>query len=96
MTLCIISLVLGFSTVGIADDGAVDPVPEIIETATHDEFAWDWLATLCDRYGPRLSGSEAFDRAAAWAEASLVEAGFDRVWTEPVMVPHWVRGMEWA
>ncbi len=81
----------------VADDSASsNPVSEITSSALADGFAWDWLSTLCDVYGPRLSGSVAYDRAAAWAVESFQEAGFDRVWTEPVMVPHWVRGTEWV
>jgi hypothetical protein len=73
-----------------------DTAAEISEAALADGYAWDWLATLCDVYGPRLTGSAAYDRAAAWAAQSLEEAGFDRVWTEPVTVPRWERGTEWA
>jgi hypothetical protein len=85
-------------SVAVAADERVssNPVAEITSAALADEFAWGWLSTLCDVYGPRLSGSAAYDRAAAWAVSSLGEAGFDRVWTEPVMVPRWVRGVEWA
>ncbi len=96
ITSCIVALIFGLTGAIAADEPVVDPVPEIIETALGDDYAWGWLATLCDRYGPRLSGSQAFDRAAAWAATSFEAAGFDRVWTEPVMVPHWVRGTEWA
>lgn len=78
------------------EDQSKDHVAEIVEAALTDQFAWDWLATLCDVYGPRLTGSPAYDRAATWAERSLEEAGFDRVWTEPVTVPRWERGSEWA
>lgn len=94
-TCCLAVLLLASPAAG-QEIPATDPVTEIIEAALRDEFAWDWLATLCDLYGPRLSGSAAYDRAAAWSAHSLIEASFDRVWTEPVMVPHWVRGIEWA
>jgi carboxypeptidase Q len=83
-------------TAGADEPVSSDPVADIVTSALADDFAWDWLSTLCDVYGPRLTGSAAYDRAAAWAVSSLREAGFDRVWTEPVMVPHWVRGAEWA
>ncbi len=75
---------------------APDVVAEITEAAAADQFAWGWLSTLCDVYGPRLTGSTAYERAASWAFQSLEEAGFDRVWTEPVTVPRWERGAEWA
>ena len=42
--------------------------------------------------GPRLSGSENSAVARAWMQQALVESGCDSVWTESVMVPHWVRG----
>jgi hypothetical protein len=42
--------------------------------------------------GPRLSGSEKSAAALTWLRQALVECGCDSVWTEPVMVPHWVRG----
>jgi len=96
MALCCGVALLVSVTAGADDTVPSDPVAEITSSALEDDFAWDWLSTLCDVYGPRLTGSAAYDRAAAWAVSSLQEAGFDRVWTEPVMVPHWVRGTEWA
>ena len=92
---CVAVLMLTFATFG-QEPVVSDPVAGIAEAASSDDFAWGWLSTLCDVYGPRLSGSAAYDRAAAWAAASLRDAGFDRVWTEPVMVPHWERGAERA
>ena len=35
-------------------------------------------------------------RAVDWAVTTLRAAGFDSVWTEPVTVPVWTRGREWA
>ncbi|HLP31036.1 MAG TPA: PA domain-containing protein, partial [Geothrix sp.] len=58
--------------------------------------AYDDLAWLCDRIGPRLSGSPQLDQAIAWAQARLKAAGLENVHAEPVMVPHWVRGREAA
>jgi len=46
--------------------------------------------------GPRLSGTPAADKAVDWAVAKLNSYGFDRVWTQPVEVPHWERGAESA
>ena len=42
--------------------------------------------------GPRLSGSENSLRAIYWAEEKLKSFGVDKVWLQPVMVPHWERG----
>jgi carboxypeptidase Q len=54
------------------------------------------LAWLCDRIGHRLSGSPQLDQAIGWAQERLKAAGLMNVHTEPVMVPHWVRGHEAA
>jgi len=58
--------------------------------------AYEDLAWLCDRIGPRLSGSPQLDQAIAWAQNRLKAAGLANVHAEPVMVPHWVRGQESA
>jgi len=68
----------------------------IIDFALQDGYAYDKLGELCDTVGPRLTGSDGMRRAIAWAERTMNAAGFDSVWTEPVTVPYWVRGREWA
>ena len=90
--LCVLSPIFGYGS----EKSAPDPISEITTAALSDDFAWTWLSDLCDLAGPRLAGSPAMDRAAAFSVATLEGAGFDRVWTEPVSVPHWVRGSEWA
>jgi hypothetical protein len=52
---------------------------------------YERLATLCDRIGNRLSGSESLLKAVKWSAEEMKEAGFTNVVTPPVMVPHWVR-----
>ncbi len=68
----------------------------IMAAGRADTFALDWLEELCDSIGPRLTGSTEMDAAIEYAVKTMGEAGFDKVWTEPVMVPQWVRGREWA
>ena len=82
------SLWLGAST---ADENASG---RILGAALTDSQAYRKLAYLTDHIGHRLSGSEALERAVAWAVAEFERDGIERVWTEPVMVPHWVRGHE--
>ncbi len=62
-----------------------------VSTALNDWKGYFLLAELC-QIGPRLSGSENSLRAIKWAEEKMNELGFDSVWLQPVMVPHWVRG----
>src|SRR5262249_30284937 len=47
---------------------------------------------LTSRVGPRSAGSPGDARAVAWAVAELQALGLENVHTEPVTVPHWVRG----
>jgi carboxypeptidase Q len=68
----------------------------LIRAATADDFAWRRLAELTDTYGARLSGSDNLTRATAWAVETMIRDGLERVRTEPVMVPRWVRGHESA
>jgi hypothetical protein len=67
----------------------------IIAAARADRGAHAKLVHLADRIGHRLAGSPALDRAIAWATQAMKDDGHD-VRTEPVMVPHWVRGLERA
>ncbi len=73
------------------------PVPERLRTeAFRTNGAYEDLAWLCDRIGHRLSGSPQLDQAIDWAQGRLKAAGLVNVHTEPVLVPHWVRGHESA
>jgi carboxypeptidase Q len=56
--------------------------------------AYERLAWLCDRIGPRLSGSPQAAAAVGWAAATMRKDGLKDVRQEPVMVPHWIRGTE--
>ncbi|MBK9099101.1 MAG: M20/M25/M40 family metallo-hydrolase [bacterium] len=52
---------------------------------------YSYLRELCE-IGPRLSGSEKSMKAINWAYEKMKSLGFDNVWLQPVMVPHWERG----
>jgi carboxypeptidase Q len=68
----------------------------LIDAALADSSAYDRLATLTDRFGPRLSGSKSLEDAIDWVLAQMKSDGLANVRGEPVMVPHWVRGEESA
>ena len=78
----------------IARDYA-EAAAKIIAAARADRAAYAKLAHLTDRIGSRLSGSAALERAIAWAVQAMKDDGHDAR-TEPVTVPHWVRGLERA
>jgi carboxypeptidase Q len=71
-----------------------DAVDKLIAAGLSSDGAYKKLAYLTDHIGPRLSGSENLERAVRWTEEEMRRDGHDRVWTEKVMVPHWVRGVE--
>src|SRR5262249_15012912 len=69
-----------------------DPVLRLVDAGLRRGGADTTRSGLTDRIGRRLSGSDNLTKAIAWTSGELKRAGLDRVWTEPVMVPHWVRG----
>jgi len=87
----------GLALVAISSSWAGDEAAgELIGRALADGRAHARLAWLTDRIGHRLSGSENLERAVAWAAEELRKDGMEKVWTEEVLVPHWVRGLERA
>ncbi|MCR4417538.1 MAG: M20/M25/M40 family metallo-hydrolase [Ignavibacteria bacterium] len=64
---------------------------KIVRSALIERKGYQWLEELC-KIGPRLPGSENSNKAIQWAKQKMEEAGFDSVWLQPVMAPHWVRG----
>lgn len=68
----------------------------IIKAALANNLGFERLTYLTDYYGPRLSGSEVLENGIDWVVQEMEKDGFDRVWTQPVTVPHWVRGKESA
>lgn len=63
----------------------------IVETALKERKGYEYLRELSE-IGPRLSGSENSMKAINWALEKMKSLGFDKVWLQPVMVPHWERG----
>jgi carboxypeptidase Q len=77
-------------------DSYRDAAARIIGAAMSSRFAWDRLALMGDTFGHRLSGSKGLEDAIQWAVAEMKKDGLENVHTEPVKVPHWVRGRESA
>lgn len=71
-------------------------IKQIIEKGMSSDIAWDRLTYMADTFGPRFSGSENLENALDWIVEKMQEDGFDNVWKQPVMVPHWIRGQESA
>jgi carboxypeptidase Q len=72
-----------------------EPATRIITAARADRAAFAKLRELTDTIGHRLSGSPQLEAAIVWAQKTMTADGHP-VKLEPVMVPHWVRGIEQA
>lgn len=82
--------------VGVLTRDYADAARRIVNATLAGNDAHDRLAYLCDSIGHRLSGSPGLEQAIEWALATMRTDGQDNVHPEPVMVPKWVRGDEWA
>ena len=65
----------------------------IRDTAMHSDWAYQRLADLTDKVGPRPAGSAQYSAAAAQVAAAMRALGA-RVTLQPAKVTHWVRGEE--
>ena len=54
--------------------------------------AFDHVSSLVTEVGPRFAGSAEDAAAVRWAVNKLGSLGFERVRSQDVLVPHWVRG----
>ncbi|RME39184.1 MAG: hypothetical protein D6788_05975, partial [Planctomycetota bacterium] len=68
----------------------------IVDSVLAGNDAYDKLEELCLTIGHRLSGSKELEQAIDWAIRRLRRDGAENIRREKVVVPHWVRGEEWA
>lgn len=73
-----------------------DVAGKIIDEAMADATAFETLTYFADRFGHRFSGSESLENSIDWIVSEMKKDGLDNVHTQEVMVPHWVRGKEYA
>ena len=64
------------------------------QAATNSVFGFTRLATMCDTFGPRFTGSKNLEDAIDWCLTEMKKDGFKNVRGEAVKVPRWVRGSE--
>jgi carboxypeptidase Q len=88
------ALALALSFTSLRAQGT--PADRLIDGALKDSAAWNRLAEMVDTYGNRPAGSASLESAIDWMVVQMKKDGLENVHTEPVMVPHWVRGRESA
>lgn len=80
------------SGVAVAQKNDEAMVKSIFDTSLKNGESYEMLEHLTMRIGSRLSGSPGAAAAVEWSRQVMTAYGFDSVWLQPVMVPHWVRG----
>lgn len=91
-TTFITSLILSLSLSSFAQDNDSTVIRKFFNESLSNGKSYDWLRDLTTNIGPRLSGSEGAKKAVQWGKTLLESGGYDRVFLQDVMVPHWVRG----
>lgn len=67
-------------------------IRKIFDEALERGDSYEMLRHLTKNIGGRLSGSPQAAAAVEWSRQQMMAYGFDTVYLQPVMVPHWVRG----
>ncbi|MEA5425438.1 M20/M25/M40 family metallo-hydrolase [Arcicella lustrica] len=91
-TTFITSLILSLSLSSFAQDNDSTVIRKFFNESLSNGKSYEWLRDLTTNVGPRLSGSEGAKKAVQWGKTLLESGGYDRVFLQDVMVPHWVRG----
>lgn len=90
MKLKLILPVLLFANQLYAQDSLT--IRKIYDEALVNGKCYENLRYLCKEIGPRLSGSDNAGKSVIWSKKLMESYGFDKVYLQEVMVPHWVRG----
>lgn len=91
-TTFITSLILSLSLSSFAQDNDSTVIRKFFNESLSNGKSYEWLRDLTTNVGPRLSGSEGAKKAVQWGKTLLESGGYDRVFLQDVIVPHWVRG----
>lgn len=65
---------------------------KIYDAELSSGHTYENLRYLCKEIGNRLSGTPGAAAAVEWTKQLMESYGFDTVYLQPVMVPHWERG----
>jgi hypothetical protein len=87
--LALLAITLPCYSQPISDDVLIK---KIFDEALSKGQSYEMLEQLTKQVGPRLSGSPGAAAAVEWSRDVMEQFGFDSVFLQPVMVPHWVRG----
>ena len=75
-------------------DAAVRAAEQLRDRAMSDDTAYKFVEGLTTEIGPRLAAGDNDAKAREWVIAKFKALGFDKVYTEAVTYPKWVRRHE--
>lgn len=75
---------------------SAEQLTELQQRAMDSDLAWQLVESLTTEVGARMPGTDKDAEAVQWMGDKFTELGFNKVWTEPVTFPLWVRGIETA
>jgi carboxypeptidase Q len=78
------------------DARTIREAEQLRDKALEANVAYDLVAELTTRFGPRMAGSAAEQASARWAAGKFREMGFDNVSVEEFPLALWTRGEERA
>lgn len=94
--LALLSAGASAATITTVPEAAVKQAIALRDQALEDTRAYALLESLTTEIGPRLAGGVNDQKARDWTVAKFKALGYDKVWTEPVTFPKWVRRSESA
>ena len=92
LILAIESLVPGISRAADWTEQDLATAAALRDQALAGTQAFDHVSSLVTEVGPRFAGSAGDAAAVRWAVNKLGSLGFEKVRSQDVLVPHWVRG----
>ncbi len=87
-------LLIALCRLSLAQSADEAVIRQIYSKALAEGKSYPMLEYLSTKVGARLSGSPGAAAAVDWSRHQMEDFGFDSVWLQPVMVPHWVRGQK--
>ncbi|WP_353539293.1 M20/M25/M40 family metallo-hydrolase [Colwellia sp. KU-HH00111] len=74
------------------NEAEIKTIEQLKQTALNTDLSYQILESLTTEVGHRRLGTEGDKKAIKWAVAKMKSLGFDKVWTEEVESPQWLRG----
>ena len=88
----IYALIVAIVSVSCANAQDSAMIRKIYDEELVNGLCYQNLHYLCKNIGQRISGSPSAQKAVEWGKKLMESYGFDHVFLQQIMVPHWVRG----